>query len=70
MTHGQDSLVLPNHHPAPLSLLDRRSFVIGAGAAGMALGTGIGVAYTRIAAEPDYTLRIARAGQGDRDLCV
>jgi FtsP/CotA-like multicopper oxidase with cupredoxin domain len=56
---GKTSLVLPNHHPAPLSLLDRRSFVVGAGAAGMALGTGIGVAYTQIAAEPDYTLRIA-----------
>jgi hypothetical protein len=56
---GKTSLMLPNHHPAPLSLLDRRSFVVGAGAAGMALGTGIGVAYTQIAAEPDYKLRIA-----------
>jgi FtsP/CotA-like multicopper oxidase with cupredoxin domain len=55
---GKTSL-LPNHHADPLSLLDRRSFVVGAGAVGMALGTGIGAAYTQIAAEPDYKLRIA-----------
>jgi FtsP/CotA-like multicopper oxidase with cupredoxin domain len=41
------------------SLLDRRGFLIGAGAAGMALGTAIGEAYTQIAAAADYSLRIA-----------
>ena len=30
-----------------------------AGATGMALGTGLGTAYTQIAAAPDYSLRIA-----------
>jgi FtsP/CotA-like multicopper oxidase with cupredoxin domain len=39
--------------------MHRRGFVIGAGAAGMALGTGIGTAYTQIAGAPDYSLRIA-----------
>ena len=39
--------------------MHRRGFLIGAGAAGMALGTGLGTAYTQIAAAPDYTLRIA-----------
>jgi FtsP/CotA-like multicopper oxidase with cupredoxin domain len=37
----------------------RRGFLIGAGTAGMALGTGLGTAYTQIAATPDHTLRIA-----------
>jgi FtsP/CotA-like multicopper oxidase with cupredoxin domain len=41
------------------SCMDRRGFLTGAGAAGMVLGTGIGTAYTQIAAAPDYTLRIA-----------
>ena len=42
-----------------LSWMDRRGLLMGAGAAGMALGTGLGTAYTKIAAAPDYTLRIA-----------
>jgi FtsP/CotA-like multicopper oxidase with cupredoxin domain len=41
------------------SLLPRRNFLIGAGATGMALGTGLGTAYTQIATTPDYSLRIA-----------
>jgi FtsP/CotA-like multicopper oxidase with cupredoxin domain len=41
------------------SWMDRRGLLMGAGAAGMALGTGLGTAYTQIAAAPDYTLRIA-----------
>jgi FtsP/CotA-like multicopper oxidase with cupredoxin domain len=41
------------------SLLDRRGFLIGAGAAGAMLGTAGGVAYTQIAAAPDYSIRIA-----------
>src|ERR1035438_7870170 len=56
---NKPSLVLPSHHATPTSLLDRRGFLIGVGAAGMALGTGIGVAYTQSANAPDYTLRIA-----------
>ena len=44
---------------ASTSLLDRRNFLIGAGAAGMALGTALGKAYTQIATAPDYSLRIA-----------
>jgi FtsP/CotA-like multicopper oxidase with cupredoxin domain len=39
--------------------LDRRDFLIGAGAAGVALGTATGAAYTQIASAADYTLRIA-----------
>jgi FtsP/CotA-like multicopper oxidase with cupredoxin domain len=39
--------------------MDRRAFLIGAGAAGMALGTGLGAAYTQMAGSPDHTLRIA-----------
>ncbi len=45
--------------PSSTSLIDRRGFVIGAGAAGMALGAGISTAYTQIAAAADYRLRIA-----------
>jgi FtsP/CotA-like multicopper oxidase with cupredoxin domain len=41
------------------SPMPRRKFLIGAGAAGMALGTGIGTAYTQITAAADHTLRIA-----------
>jgi FtsP/CotA-like multicopper oxidase with cupredoxin domain len=41
------------------SLLDRRSFLLTAGAAGAALGTGLGTAYTQTANAADYTLRIA-----------
>ena len=47
--------------PPSTSWLDRRGFVIGAGAAGAALGSGLGVAYSQIANAPDYTLRIAPA---------
>src|SRR5436305_1938173 len=47
--------------PPSASWLDRRSFVIGAGAAGAALGSGLGVGYSQIANAPDYTLRIAPA---------
>ena len=39
--------------------LHRRGFLLGAGAAGMALGTGLGAAYTQIAGAADHTLRIA-----------
>jgi FtsP/CotA-like multicopper oxidase with cupredoxin domain len=39
--------------------MDRRGLLMGAGAAGMALGTGLGTAYTQIAAASDYSLRIA-----------
>ena len=41
------------------SWMDRRGLLMGAGAAGMAFGTGLGTAYTQITAAPDYTLRIA-----------
>jgi len=41
------------------SWIDRREFLIGTGAAGAALGGGLGVAYTQAATAPDYTLRIA-----------
>src|SRR5437879_356476 len=49
--------VLPGRD-APRSWIDRRGFLIGAGAAGVALGGGLGRAYTQ-AATSDYTLRIA-----------
>ncbi len=39
--------------------LPRRKFLIGAGAAGMALGAAVGRAYTQIATAPDHSLRIA-----------
>ena len=52
--------ILPSHHPTTAaSLMHRRNFLIGAGAAGMALGTALGKAYTQIATAPDYSLRIA-----------
>lgn len=41
------------------SLMHRRSLLIGAGAAGMVLGTAMGRAYTQIATAPDYSVRIA-----------
>lgn len=49
----------PSHHAGTSAWLHRRRFLIGAGATGMALGTGLGTAYTQIAAAPDYSLRIA-----------
>jgi FtsP/CotA-like multicopper oxidase with cupredoxin domain len=56
---SKTSPVFSSPHPAPISLLDRRGFVIGAGAAGVALGAAIGEAYTQIAAAVNYSLRIA-----------
>jgi len=50
---------LPCGTCAPRSLLHRREFLIGAGAAGMAVGAGLGRAYSQAASEPDHTLRIA-----------
>ena len=44
--------------PSP-SWLDRRGFLIGAGAAGAALGAGLGRAHTQSADASDYRLRIA-----------
>jgi FtsP/CotA-like multicopper oxidase with cupredoxin domain len=50
------------HQPSkPTPWIDRRGFVIGAGAAGAALGSGLGAAYSQIATAPDYALRIAPA---------
>src|SRR5438445_12609792 len=51
-------LVLPNDR-APGPWMQRRGFLVGAGAAGMALGTTLGRAYTQIANAADYSLRIA-----------
>jgi FtsP/CotA-like multicopper oxidase with cupredoxin domain len=45
--------------PTSTAWIDRRGFLLGAGAAGMALGTGLGTAYTQIAGAADHTLRIA-----------
>src|SRR5262249_45912646 len=45
--------------PASSSWLDRRGFLIGAGASGMVMGGVLGQAYTQAAAAADYTLRIA-----------
>jgi FtsP/CotA-like multicopper oxidase with cupredoxin domain len=56
---SKTSLILPTRHPTSASLLHRRNFLIGAGAAGMALGTALGRAYTQIASAPDYAFRIA-----------
>jgi FtsP/CotA-like multicopper oxidase with cupredoxin domain len=50
---------MPGAPAAPIPLLERRGFLIGAGAAGMAVGMGIGLAYAQIAGKPDYSLRIA-----------
>jgi FtsP/CotA-like multicopper oxidase with cupredoxin domain len=41
------------------TLLDRRGFVIGAGATGALLGTGLGTVLGQTQNAPDYTLRIA-----------
>lgn len=48
-----------SRHPKSTPLIDRRGFVIGAGLAGAALGSGVGFAYSQIATAPDYALRIA-----------
>ena len=50
---------LPRQDPVQASWMPRRRFLIGAGAAGMALGTALGKAYTQVATAPDYSLRIA-----------
>jgi FtsP/CotA-like multicopper oxidase with cupredoxin domain len=50
----------PTNSDAPnVSWLDRRGFLLAAGAAGMAAGAGLASAYVQAAAAPDYTLRIA-----------
>jgi FtsP/CotA-like multicopper oxidase with cupredoxin domain len=53
------SLDSPGHRATSSSGMPRRSFLIGAGAAGMALGAAMGRAYTQVAATADYALRIA-----------
>ena len=53
------SLILPSQQPTSTASMRRRNFLIGAGAAGMALGAALGTAYTQIATAPDYSLRIA-----------
>jgi hypothetical protein len=71
---SKTSLILPSHPAATASWLHRRSFLVGAGATGMALGTALGSAYTQIATAPDYSLRIAplrlelAPREGDRHL--
>jgi FtsP/CotA-like multicopper oxidase with cupredoxin domain len=50
---------LATHRPTSLACMPRRKFLIGAGAAGMALGAAAGRAYTQITTAPDYLLRIA-----------
>jgi FtsP/CotA-like multicopper oxidase with cupredoxin domain len=45
--------------PKPASWIDRRGLVLGAGAAGAVLGSGLGAAFSQIASAPDYSLRIA-----------
>ena len=50
----------PMNSDAPnVSWLDRRGFLLAAGAAGMATGAGLAAAYAQAVAAPDYTLRIA-----------
>src|SRR5215216_6560076 len=51
------SLSIPSQGPSSASWMNRRKFLIGAGATGMALGTALGRAYTQTTA-PDYSLRI------------
>ena len=46
-------------HSGSKSWMDRRGFVLGAGAVGMALGAASGTAYTQIASRADHSLRIA-----------
>src|SRR5438876_9420630 len=53
------SCVPSRRDASPRSWLDRRELLIGAGAAGLALGGGLGRAYTQALLAPDYTLRIA-----------
>ena len=51
--------VILSNDRAPRPWMHRRGFLVGAGAAGMALGTTLGRAYTQIANGADYSLRIA-----------
>ena len=48
------------HDNNPASLIHRRSFLLGTGAAGATLGTGLGVGYAQKARAADHKLRIAR----------
>ena len=50
---------LASDRPISLACMPCRKFLIGAGAAGMALGAASGRAYTQITTAPDYSLRIA-----------
>ena len=54
----EHAISLASDSRQPTSLVHRRSFLIGAGATGMVLGTGLGAAYTQIAAAADHSLRI------------
>ena len=56
---SKTSVGLSSQAPILASWMSRRKFLIGAGTAGMALGTALGRAYTQTATPPDYTLRIA-----------
>jgi FtsP/CotA-like multicopper oxidase with cupredoxin domain len=56
---GEASVGCRGRRPVSASLLDRRGFIIGAGAAGMAVGAAIPEAYTQIATAADHSLRIA-----------
>ena len=56
---SKTSVGLPSQAHTLASWVSRRKFLIGAGAAGMALGTALGRAYTQTATQPDYSLRIA-----------
>src|SRR3981189_318723 len=49
----------PAGDPGSRSWIDRRGFVLGAGAVGMSLGAISGTAYTQIASRADHSLRIA-----------
>jgi len=51
--------ISPSSASQPRSLMHRRSLLVGAGAAGMVLGTAMGRAYTQFATASDYSLRIA-----------
>ena len=55
----KSSPIASTRRSASTSLLDRRGFLIGTGAAGMTFGAAIDVAYTQIVTRPNHTLRIA-----------
>jgi FtsP/CotA-like multicopper oxidase with cupredoxin domain len=50
---------LTNSGAPNVSWLDRRGFLLAAGAAGMATGAGLAAAYAQAVTAPDYTLRIS-----------